>query len=159
LTSKGILPSVLQAFRTAVEATLSVLVAWLVRMPEPYWSAIATLVVMQSTLRATLTLSLARIVASALGASVGAIEAIYFGQNLVVFGLTVFLLGLMSFASRLDKPGYRYASVTLAIVVLIPRVGPPWSIALHRFIEVSLGILVALAVAAFWREEDPTTTS
>src|SRR5215472_9769490 len=70
---------------------------------------------MQSTLRATLTLSLARIVASGLGASVGAIEAIYFGQNLVAFGLTVFLLGLISFASRLDKPGYRYASVTLAI--------------------------------------------
>ena len=79
---------------------------------------------MQSTLRATLTLSLGRIVASALGASVGAIEATYFGQSLVAFGLTVFLLGLMSFASRLDKPGYRYASVTLAIVVLIPRVEP-----------------------------------
>jgi uncharacterized membrane protein YgaE (UPF0421/DUF939 family) len=124
-TSKAILPSVLQAVRTAIAATLSVLVAWLVRMPEPYWSAIATLVVMQSTLRATLTLSLARIVASALGASVGAIEAIYFGQNLVAFGLTVFLLGLMSFASRLDKPGYRYASATLAIVVLIPRAERP----------------------------------
>ena len=128
-------------------------------MPEPYWSAIATLLMIQSTLRATLTLSLRRIVASALGAFVGAIEATYFGQSLVAFGLAVFLLGLMSFAFRLDKPGYRYASVTLAIVVLIPRVEPPWLIALDRFIEVSLGILVAVAVVAVWREEDPTTTS
>lgn len=128
-------------------------------MPEPYWSAIATLLMIQSTLRATLTLSLGRIVASALGAFVGAIEATYFGNSLIAFGPAIFLLGLISFASRLDEPGYRYASVTLAIVVLIPRVEPPWLIALHRFIEVSLGILVALAVAAVWREEDPTTTS
>jgi uncharacterized membrane protein YgaE (UPF0421/DUF939 family) len=124
-------------------------------MPEPRWSAIATLIMMQSTM----TLSLGRIVASALGASVGAIETTYFGNSLIAFGLAVFLLGLMSFASRLDKPGYRYASVTLAIVVLIPRVEPPWLIAVHRFIEVSLGILVALALAAVWREQEPTTTS
>jgi uncharacterized membrane protein YgaE (UPF0421/DUF939 family) len=124
-TSKPIFPSVLLAVRTAVAATLSVFVAWLVRMPEPYWSAIATLIMMQSTLRATLRLSLGRILASALGASVGAIEVTNFANSMIAFGLAVFLLGLMSFASRLDKPGYRYASVTLAIVVLIPR----WS---HR---------------------------
>jgi Aromatic acid exporter family member 1 len=93
-------------------------------MPEPRWSAIATLIMMQSTM----TLSLGRIVASALGASVGAIEATYFGNSLIAFGLAVFLLGLMSFASRLDKPGYRYASVTLAIVVLTPRAEPAWLI-------------------------------
>jgi hypothetical protein len=61
--------------------------------------------------RATLMLSLERIVVSALGAYVGAIEATYFGQSLVAFGVAIFLLGLMSLASRLDKPGYQYASV------------------------------------------------
>jgi hypothetical protein len=109
--------------------------------------------------RATLMLSLERIVVSALGAYVGAIEATYFGQSLVAFGVAIFLLVLMSLASRLDKPGYQYAGVTLAIVVLIPRAEPAWLIAVHRFIEVSLGILVALALAAVWREQEPTTTS
>jgi uncharacterized membrane protein YgaE (UPF0421/DUF939 family) len=96
---------------------------------------------------------------SALGAYVGAIEATYFGQSLVAFGVAIFLLVLMSLASRLDKPGYQYASVTLAIVVLIPRAEPAWLIAVHRFIEVSLGILVAPALSAVWREQEPTTTS
>ena len=50
---------------------------------EAYWAAIATLVVMQSTLGATLTLSIERIVATPVGASVGALEANYFGANLV----------------------------------------------------------------------------
>src|SRR5437763_6544105 len=75
------LPSVTHAIRTALAATVSVIVARLVQMPEAYWAAIATLVVMQSSLGATLTLSIERVVATALGASVGAVEANYFGAK------------------------------------------------------------------------------
>lgn len=147
-------PTIQNAIRTSVATTLSVLVARLVGMPEAYWTAIATLVVMQSTLSATLPLAIERIAASALGASVGAIEATYFGRNLVAFGLAIFVLGLAALVLRMEKTGYRYAGVTLAIVVLIPRAEAPWTIAAHRFIEVSIGILVALAVVAIWREDE-----
>src|SRR6266699_4906849 len=75
------LPWIAHATRTAVAATLSVIIARLVQMSEAYWAAIATLVVMQSTLGATLTLSVERVVATAVGASVGAVEANYFGAN------------------------------------------------------------------------------
>jgi hypothetical protein len=51
------LPSITHGIRTAVAATASVVIARFVQMPEAYWAAIATLVVMQSTLGATLTLS------------------------------------------------------------------------------------------------------
>jgi fusaric acid resistance family protein len=73
------LPSITHSVRTALAATASVIVARLVQMPEAYWAAIATLVVMQSSLAATLTLSIERVVATALGASVGAVEVNYFG--------------------------------------------------------------------------------
>ena len=149
------LPSITHAIRTAVAATASVIIARLVQMPEAYWAAIATLVVMQSTLGATLTLSLERIVATAVGASVGALEANFFGANLVAFALAIFLVGLLSIAFRLEKTAYRYASVTLTIIVLIPRSAAPWMIALHRFIEVSVGIIVALVVVAVWPEHQP----
>ena len=146
------LPSIAHAFRTAVAATASVIIARLVQMPEAYWAAIATLVVMQSTLGATLTLSIERIAATALGASVGALEASYFRANLIAFAVAIFLIGLLSFAFRLEKTAYRYASITLTIIVLIPRSEAPWATALHRFIEVSVGIIVALAVVALWPE-------
>jgi len=146
------LPSITHAVRTAIAATVSVLIARLVQMPEAYWAAIATLVVMQSTLGATLTLSVERIVATAVGASVGALEANYFSANLVAFAVAIFLLGLLSIAFRLEKTAYRYASITLTIIVLIPRLAAPWTIALHRFLEVSVGIIVALAVVALWPE-------
>lgn len=146
------LPSIAHAIRTALAATVSVMIARLVQMPEAYWAAIATLVVMQSTLGATLTLSLERIVATAVGASVGALEASYFGANLIAFALAIVLIGSLSIAFRLEKTAYRYASITLTIIVLIPRLGAPWIIALHRFLEVSVGIIVALAVVAMWPE-------
>ena len=146
------LPSMTHAIRTAVAATVSVVIARLVQMPEAYWAAIATLVVMQSTLGATLTLSIERIVATAVGASAGALEANYFRANLVAYAVAIFLVGLLSIAFRLEKTAYRYTSITLTIIVLIPRSAPPWSVGLHRFIEVSVGIIVALAVVALWPE-------
>jgi len=148
------LPSIGHASRTAVAATASVLIARMVGMPEAYWAAITTLVIMQSSLGATLKLSVERIVASALGASLGAIVSTYFGQNLVLFGLAIFLLGLVAFGFRVEKTGYRYASITFAIIVLIPRAETPWIVAMHRFLEVAIGILVALAVVALWSEKD-----
>jgi uncharacterized membrane protein YccC len=146
------LPSIEHAIRTAVAATASIIIARLVQMPEAYWAAIATLVVMQSTLGATLTLSIERIAATAVGASVGALEANYFRANLVAYAVAIFRVGLLSFAFRLEKTAYRYASITLTIIVLIPRSEAPWATALHRFIEVSVGIIVALAVVALWPE-------
>jgi len=147
------LPSVWHAVRTAIAATLSVLLARMLGMPEPYWAVIATLVVMQSPLSSTVPLAIQRVVASALGALLGAIESACFGGNLVAFALTMFVLGLVSFVLRLEKVGYSYAGMTLAIIALIQRPEAPWIAAAHRFAEVSLGILVALAVVAFWREE------
>jgi len=149
------LPSVIHSIRTAIAAAISLAVARLFGFPEAYWSAIATLVVMQSTLGATLLISVERIAATALGALAGALAATYFPGNLFVFAGAVFVLGLLCAAFRMEKTAYRYASITLAIIVLIPRSNPAWIIALHRFLEVSVGILVALALVAVWPEHQP----
>jgi uncharacterized membrane protein YccC len=149
------LPTVKHSARTAIAATVSLTVARLFQLPEAYWAAIATLVVMQSTLGATLVISVERIAATALGALVGALLAIYFGQNLFVFAVAVFGIGLLCAAFRMEKSAYRYAGITLAIIVLIPRVTTAWVVALHRFIEVSVGIVVALALVAVWPERQP----
>ena len=59
--------------RTAVAATVSLVVARAFRLPEAYWAAITTLIVMQSTLGAALTISWRRFAGTALGAIVGAL--------------------------------------------------------------------------------------
>jgi uncharacterized membrane protein YccC len=82
----------------------------------------------------------------------GALVATYFLEILFVFAGAVFVLGLLSAVFRMEKTAYRYASITLAIIVLIPRSSPAWTIAFHRFLEVSVGIVVALALVALWPE-------
>jgi uncharacterized membrane protein YgaE (UPF0421/DUF939 family) len=146
------LPSLVHSIRTAIAASLSFAVARLFGLPEAYWAAIATLVVMQSTLDATLLISVERIAATALGALAGALLANYFTGNLFVFATAVFLLGLLCAVFRMEKSAYRYSSITLAIILLIPRSNAAWIVALHRFFEVSVGIIVALALVGVWPE-------
>jgi len=148
------LPSVNHSARTAFAATVSFVVARLFRLPEAYWAAIATVVVMESTWRATLAGSLQRIVATALGAGAGALVATYFGGSALAFGVSAFLIGLLCWLARLEKGAYRYACVTLTIVMLVPRLTTPWAGAVHRFFEVSLGIAIALVVTAVWPERE-----
>ena len=149
-------PVLVHSLRTAVAAVASVLVARLFRLPETYWAAITTLVITQSSLGAALAVSWQRFVGTALGAAVGAIVASYFGPHVLVFAASVFILGLLCALVRSDHSAYRFGGVALAIVLLIPRTGPPWKIAFHRFAEVSIGIAVALIMTVVWPEREIT---
>ncbi|MGB9456672.1 MAG: FUSC family protein [Bryobacteraceae bacterium] len=149
---RAALPVVVHSTRTALAAVVSVLVARLFRLPEAYWAPITTLVITQSSLGAALAVSRQRFLGTALGAAVGAIVASHFGRNALVFGVAVFILGLLCAVARSERSAYRFGGVTLAIVLLIPRAAPPWQIALHRCAEVFIGIAVALMLAVAWPE-------
>ena len=142
--------------RTAVAAMVSLVVARLFGLQEAYWAPITTLVITQSSLRDTLSVSRHRFIGTALGALVGAIVASQIGPNVLVFGAGVFILGLVCAIVGSDRTAYRFGGVTLAIVLLVPRTDSPWHIAFHRFAEVSIGIGVALVLTMLWPEsEDP----
>jgi uncharacterized membrane protein YccC len=150
-------PIVVHSARTAVAAVVSVSVARIVRLPEAYWAPVTTLVIAQSSLGAALAVSRQRFAGTAFGAGVSAVVATYFTPRLLVFGISVFLLGLLCGLAHLDRSAYRFGGVTLAIVLLIPRAAPAWIIALHRFAEVSIGIAVALLFATAWPEQEDLT--
>jgi uncharacterized membrane protein YccC len=144
--------SLVNAARTAVAAIVSYLVARLFRLPEAYWASISTLIVMQSTLGAALPVSVQRFAGTAIGAAVGAATVTFFGGSFWTFGIAVFLVGILCAVLRVERSNYRYASITLAIVMLVPRSTSAWLIAIHRFCEVSLGIAVGLMLSAIWPE-------
>ena len=146
----------MHSVRTAVVAVASLLTARLFRLSEAYWAPFTTLVIMQSSLGAALTVSWQRFVGTALGALMGGIVASYFSSQVLVFGICLFILGLLSAIVHAGRNAYRLGGVTLAIVLLIPRTSPPWHIAFHRFAEVSIGIAVALIFAWVWPEKELT---
>ena len=147
-------PLVVNSARTATAAVVSLIVARLFRLPEAYWAPITTLVITQSSLGAALSVSCERFMGTVLGAAVGAIVTGFFGPNMLIFGVSVFVLGLLSAAANSNRNAFRFASVTLAVVQLVPRVGPPWRIALHRFAEVCIGLVVALILSVVWPEQE-----
>jgi uncharacterized membrane protein YgaE (UPF0421/DUF939 family) len=148
-------PVVGHSVRTAVVAVASLLVARMFRLPESYWAPVTTLVITQSSLGAALKVSWQRFYGTALGAAVGGVAASTPGPHVLVFGVGVFVLGLVCAVVHADWSAYRFGGVTGAIVVLIPRAVPPWLAAFHRFAEVSIGIGVALLFALVWPEAVP----
>jgi uncharacterized membrane protein YccC len=159
-------PAFEHAARTTMAAVASLLVARVCRLPEAYWAVITTLVVMQSTVGAAFLISTRRLAGTALGAALGAMLATYFGPNVLAFGAGLFLLGPICAAlgrayrplqEHLDRTAYRFAGITLAITMLIVRPRAAWVVAVHRFIEVSIGIAVGLIVTVLWPERRDTS--
>jgi uncharacterized membrane protein YgaE (UPF0421/DUF939 family) len=146
---------VLHSIRTAVAAVGSLLIARFLRLPESHWAPITTIVIMQSTVGAAWTISKQRFAGTALGAAMGALLTTYVTQNVAAFGGGVFVLGLICALLHIGRNAFRYAGITLAIVMLIARAEPAWTIAIHRFLEISLGIAVALLLTAIWPEPEP----
>jgi hypothetical protein len=94
--------------RTAVAAVASMLAARVLRLPQMYWAPITSLVIMQSSLGTTLAVSWQRFIGTAVGALLGALVASDFGTDMLVFGTSVFLLGLFCAGVGVDRSAYRF---------------------------------------------------
>ena len=145
------LPVVISSARTAIAATASFLIARVAGLPEAYWAPIITIVVMQSTLKATLEISGQRFIGTVLGALAGGLLTQSLTPAWWVFAAGVFLIGIVCALLHLQN-SFRFAGITLAIVILIPHTAAPWVVALHRSIEVTIGIVVGLVMTCLWPE-------
>ncbi len=140
--------SLLDSLRTAFAAVAAMLLARLLQMPEYYWAPISTIVIVQSTIPPHM-LGWQRFVGTAIGAVLGAAIATYFPATALVYGFGILLCGILAWWLRVGG-AYRFAAITLSIILLIPHPQNAWMTGLHRFLEVSVGIAVALAVTTVW---------
>jgi uncharacterized membrane protein YgaE (UPF0421/DUF939 family) len=140
----------INAARTAVATVASLLLARsLLKLPEFYWAPISTIVILLSTIN-PMTLAWQRFAGTALGAALGALIATFFNSNWAVYGGGIFVCGILCSLLRVGS-AYRFAAIALSIVLLVAHQRTPWIVATHRFVEVSLGIAVALLVTMVWR--------
>lgn len=137
-----------QAVQTASAGVLAMYFSRYLGLPEGYWAAITAVIVLQASLGAALKESWVRIAATAIGAAVAIPVVTYFGRSLPIFGAALFATVLVCSTLRL-RAGLRVAATTVAIIMLIPRPGTPWEPGIHRFLEVSFGVVVALVVSKF----------
>jgi hypothetical protein len=135
----------LLGIKTALAASLCLWITGWFGLHEGYWSAITAIIVMQSNVGSTVRASRDRLFGTALGAVLGWVASPW-GRYPLAFALTL-LAGMLICVLLRWKNSVRLAGVTICIVMLVQRSGSQWRIAADRFFEVSLGILVALAVS------------
>jgi uncharacterized membrane protein YgaE (UPF0421/DUF939 family) len=145
--------SLLHSLRTTVATVLSLMLARALKLPEFYWAPVSTIVILLSP-SDPFTLAWQRFAGTALGAAAAAVIATYFPINWMVYGAAILICGILSALLRLGG-AYRFVAITLTIILLIAHAAPPWIVAYHRFIEVSLGIAVALVLTKIWRLPSP----
>jgi uncharacterized membrane protein YgaE (UPF0421/DUF939 family) len=105
-------------------------------------------VIIQSTIPPR-TLSWQRFAGTALGAALGALIATFFSSSVWIYAVAIFLCGVLCAVLRF-RGAFRFAAITVSIVLLIAHTHPPWIVAVHRFVEVSVGIAVALGLSEVW---------
>jgi uncharacterized membrane protein YgaE (UPF0421/DUF939 family) len=152
--------SLLDAVRTALAAVVAMLLGRLLGMPEYYWAPISTIVIMQSTLP-VMTHGWQRFLGTALGAILGIAFAslthpVTTLSFAALYALGVFLCGVVTFLVGVGG-AFRFAAITLSIIFLISRRAAPWIAGWHRFLEVSLGIAVAVVFSRLWPLDKKTT--
>jgi uncharacterized membrane protein YccC len=133
------------ASKTALAAALCWWLALRFGLHDGYWGSISAIIVLQSNVGATVTASRDRLIGTFIGAVLGFSFSLFgaLPWNFILAILAaVIVCGLLGLRSS-----SRLAGVTIAIIMLVHKDGPRWSLPFDRVAEVMIGIVVALAVS------------
>ena len=129
-------------------ASLSLVIAEALGLPQSYWAVITALIIVQGSLGGTLAAGLDRVVGTLAGAALGVAAALaraaWDVNQVVLLVLAVAPLALLAAI----RPSFRVAPVTAAIVLLASSSNAsPIAAALYRVVEIALGTVVGIAVS------------
>ncbi len=134
-----------RAFRAAVAAALATIYYQVLNLPEGYWAVISAVIVMEASVQDSIRLSWFRFAGTAIGAVLGLICVFLLGATPWSVGIAILVTTLVCTGLHLPE-SYRLASATAAIVILASQTNPA-EFAFQRFLDVSVGILIALLVS------------
>lgn len=143
------------ALRTALAAGVSMALATALAVPDPYWSPITTIIVTQSSVADSWLISRRRLLGTLLGVTLGALQVLLLPKGVLAYAAAILVLGLVCGFSRIHQSAYRFGGIALTIVVTAAPGDAVWRMALFRFVDVAIGIVVALAITRLWPEAVP----
>jgi uncharacterized membrane protein YccC len=151
--------SLLKVVRVTAASVVSLVVARWCGLPESYWAVITTMIVMQSNLGASWEVSWQRLLGTLLGGLTATALVWSVPSGLLAFAGGLLAMGVICAFLPEQKGAYRFACITLVIVMLPVTTTPVLTVAVHRFLEVSIGIVVGMTVTAAWPEKETAETT
>lgn len=118
----------------------------LLHLPQGYWAVFTAIIVVQSSLGATITASIERLIGTVVGGSVGACGSILHHRFPEAGGLILaIIVASLTFLAAV-RPTFKTAPIT-AVIMLIGMQVPmdPLVAAFHRVAEITVGGLVGVA--------------
>jgi uncharacterized membrane protein YccC len=113
-------------------------------LQESYWAPIAAVFVLYPDREAPRKAAIERFIGTIIGSLVGCACATWWHQSIVLYGLGIAVAVGICYLLRLQNAS-RLCAVAVTIITVIPRPGPAYEVAFHRFVEVSYGVVCALA--------------
>ena len=138
------------AVKTALAAVTTYALTTLFGLPQGYWAVISVIIVMQNNLGSSFQVGVNRIIGTAVGAILGAACLTLLGSGAMALGIGVGLTILVCAYFIHLHESFRMAGLTATIIILLGnQSGTFLDYAVFRFLEIGLGVAVALAFSAF----------
>ena len=134
------------AIRVSAAVVAAYALATLLRLPQGYWAVFTAVIIVQSSLGATITASIERLMGTAVGAVVGAGAAILHARWPEAGGpILAITAALLAFLAAV-RPAFKVAPVT-AVIMLIGTTThmDPLVAAFLRVAEITVGSVVGIA--------------
>lgn len=145
--------SLINSFKTALACLIGLTVTTLAHVPSPQWTLVTILVVMvtQNRVGGAIRKGSSRFFATITGALLGALILFLFAQHIyVLYALLVICIFVLTYFAGIVKnyqDAFTLSSVT--IVMILVTNNPQLHHAYDRFIEIMLGVIIALSVTKF----------
>jgi uncharacterized membrane protein YccC len=134
------------ALKTALASVSAYALTTLFSLPQGYWAVISVIVVMQTNLGGSVRAGVNRVIGTAVGAAMGLACLYTMGSGSMALGVGVGLTILVCAYFVHLHESFRMAGLTAAIIILMGGQADSYlRIALMRFLEINLGVTVALA--------------
>lgn len=134
------------AIRVSAAVGAAFALATLLKLPQGYWAVFTAVIVVQTSIGATITASIERFMGTVVGAVVGAAAAYLHLRHPAFGGLILCVaVALLSFLAAV-RPTFKVAPVT-AVIMLIGTTThmDPLTAAMYRVIEITVGSLTGVA--------------
>lgn len=159
---RRIYEALLLALRAALASCAAVAIAQSLNLTYPLYAVVAAVIVTDVSSEKTQQSGIQRLLGTALGAGIGPLLALGFGHSLVVVGVAIaaliFFCYVVGYTEAAKLAGY------VAGLIVLDHSDAPWAYARDRFVETSLGIVLAIVMALLiperpWKREKEDSNS